>query len=166
MLRYNFYPKNPELVVLDTGMVTQMPVSDRDDLKNFFVGLTTQNGALMGRSIVRLSEGCKADGKFIDSVEELFRGVSAADVRDNSERIIADMYRCLREFKVTLKREVSVVVVSTMILEGWACDLDPDVRIIPEIQRSLDKGTGSMWGMLCGLPEELQMTQMGACWAY
>lgn len=133
MLRYNFYPKNPELVVLDTGMVTQMEQGDRDDLKNFFVGLTSRNGALMARSIVKLSEGCKDEVKFIDSVDGLFQGVSAADVRDNSERIIADMYGCLRDFKVTLKREVSVVVVSTMILEGWACDLDPDVRIIPQI---------------------------------
>ena len=42
-----------------------------------------------------------------------------------------------------------------MVLEGWACRLDPDVHIIPEIARLLAGGTSTADALEVALPEEL-----------
>ena len=125
----------------------------------FFRNLTERDGAAIARSTLQLSEPdcCTDEGGFVEGMEGVFSGLSAEAMRCNTPQLIADMMQQLRKYHVTLKREVSVVVVSIMVLEGWACRLDPDIRIIPEIARMVGGRSHMVDAAGAALPIELQM---------
>ena len=51
----------PQLVLLDTGMIAELSALDRKHLISFFSALTRQDGEAMGRAVLKMSEAktCK-----------------------------------------------------------------------------------------------------------
>ena len=48
-----------------------------------------------------------------------------------------EMIDAIREHEVTLKAAVSTVVVTTLVLEGWSSQLDPELRIMDTLRELL-----------------------------
>ncbi|KAF8054611.1 ABC1 family protein [Scenedesmus sp. PABB004] len=111
-------PPTPQLVLLDTGMIAELSKADQTSVVQFFRALTKQDGGGIARSILAMSEmhTCPDPSAF---------------------EVLQDMIEQLRQHQVTLKATVSTVVVTTLVLEGWSRELNPDLHIMDTLRDML-----------------------------
>eukprot|EP00879_Flechtneria_rotunda_P001028 GHRR01001165.1.p1 GENE.GHRR01001165.1~~GHRR01001165.1.p1 ORF type:complete len:760 (+),score=252.82 GHRR01001165.1:251-2530(+) len=132
-------PPTPQLVLLDTGMAAELSVTDQRSVVQFFKALTQQNGEGIARSILLMSERhtCPDPERFVSAVRNMFDSLDPEVIRTRTSEVLQDMIEQLRQHQVTLKSTVSTVVVTTLVLEGWSRELNPDLRIMDTLRDML-----------------------------
>lgn len=130
----------PRLVLLDTGMAAELDQTDQRNMVRFFKALTKRDGEAIARSILTMSSsdahGADADG-FVAELRRMFEMLDPDTVRERTGDVLRDMIEAIREHGVVLKSEVSTVVVTTLVLEGWSTTLHPDLRILDTLRDML-----------------------------
>ncbi|GLC33812.1 hypothetical protein PLESTM_000122200 [Pleodorina starrii] len=141
--------RSPQIVLLDTGMIVELSGRDQAALMGFFRALTRMDGRGLAAEIVNMSvDGkCKDPAAFAAELDSLFRNMDREYLRRESQSVIRDLIERMRQHQVTLRSSVSTVVVTSLVLEGWSSQLDPDVRILDTMRDML----ASDWGERIGL---------------
>lgn len=132
-------PPQPQLVLLDTGMIAELSSNDQRSVVTFFRELTKQNGEGIARSILAMSEmhTCPDPERFVVCLRDMFNGLDPERIRTRTSEVLQDMIEQLRQHQVTLKATVSTVVVTTLVLEGWSKELNPDLHIMDALRDML-----------------------------
>lgn len=130
---------SPRLILLDTGMIAELNRDDRTNLIEFFRALTQQDGEHIARTILDLSEShtCKNPEAFVEDLRDMFDSLDPAYIQKYTSQVFKDMIETLRKHSVTLKSTVSTVVVTTLVLEGWSQQLNPDLHILDTMRDML-----------------------------
>lgn len=120
----------PTLVLLDCGMATELSERNQVNLVDFFRAVVSGDGQQVAKSMLTFSaeQRCKTPEEFIDAVAPTFRTAyeRAMDLTDSLHEVLEKV----RQHRVNVAGEVSSVIVTTMVLEGWSAQLDPDLDII------------------------------------
>ncbi|KAF8067109.1 ABC1 family protein [Scenedesmus sp. PABB004] len=132
-------PPTPQLVLLDTGMIAELSKADQTSVVQFFRALTKQDGGGIARSILAMSEmhTCPDPERFVSCLAAMFEGLDPEVIRTRTSEVLQDMIEQLRQHQVTLKATVSTVVVTTLVLEGWSRELNPDLHIMDTLRDML-----------------------------
>lgn len=101
--------------------------------------LTKQNGEGIARSILAMSEmhTCPDPERFVVCLRDMFNALDPERIRTRTSEVLQDMIEQLRQHQVTLKATVSTVVVTTLVLEGWSKELNPDLHIMDALRDML-----------------------------
>jgi predicted unusual protein kinase regulating ubiquinone biosynthesis (AarF/ABC1/UbiB family) len=132
-------PPTPQLVLLDTGMIAELSKSDQHSVVQFFKALTKQNGEAVARAVLSMSEmhTCPNPERFVGALRDMFDRLDPEVIRTRTSEVLQDMIEELRQHQVTLKSTVSTVVVTTLVLEGWSRELNPDLHIMDTLRDML-----------------------------
>lgn len=130
--------KNPEqikIVVLDSGMVATLTHHDFRNLHDTFKAVIKGNGREVGQLFLERSpmSHCKDPERFINEIEEIVTEARKERVTfDNTEvaQLLMRVFNTLRDNKVKLDANFAAVILSIMVIEGLARQLDPDMDLI------------------------------------
>ncbi|KAG2497982.1 hypothetical protein HYH03_004241 [Edaphochlamys debaryana] len=138
-LRSWLVERQPQIVLLDTGMIVTLSEEDQSSLLGFFRALTRMDGRKLAAEIVKMSvDGrCKDPAIFAAELESMFATMDREYLRIESQAVMRDIIERMRQHEVTLRSSVSTVVVTSLVLEGWSSKLDPDVRILETMRDML-----------------------------
>lgn len=126
----------PQLVLLDTGMIAELSSTDQKNVVAFFKALTSRDGERLAHAILDMSERhtCPEPAAFIDDLKAMFDRLDPDTIRQCTSDVLRDMIETIRQHQVTLKSTVSTVVVTTLVLEGWSSRLHPDLSILDTLR--------------------------------
>ena len=124
----------PEIVILDTGLATELTPNQQASLAEFFQAIIDWDGVGVAEKIISFSsnlspkldlEGFKRDisnavGRFAESTPRAGDCMSA-------------IFETVQHHHVTIDPNVMVAVVTVMVLEGWQFRLDPTINILDYI---------------------------------
>lgn len=129
----------PQLVLLDTGMIAELSASDQRSVVDFFRALTRRDGERLANAILDMSERhtCPEPAAFVGALRDMFDALDPETIRGRTSDVLRDMIEELRRHQVTLKSTVSTVVVTTLVLEGWSSRLHPDLSIMDTLKEVL-----------------------------
>ena len=129
----------PQLVLLDTGMIAELSAQDQRSVVDFFRALTRRDGERLARAVLDMSERhtCSEPAAFVAALRDMFDSLDADALRERTSDVLRDMIEELRRHQVTLKSTVSTVVVTTLVLEGWSSRLHPDLSIMDTLKEVL-----------------------------
>eukprot|EP00878_Enallax_costatus_P020859 GHUV01022068.1.p2 GENE.GHUV01022068.1~~GHUV01022068.1.p2 ORF type:complete len:111 (+),score=37.55 GHUV01022068.1:507-839(+) len=80
---------------------------------------------------------CPNPDGFVRSLSDMFNNLDPEKIRTRTSEVLQDMIEELRQHQVTLKSTVSTVVVTTLVLEGWSKELNPDLHIMDTLRDML-----------------------------
>ena len=149
----------PNIVLLDVGMAAEMLQEDRSTLGKLFLGTVELNGPMVGEATLELggsrgpfrslasdlpvagavsefspAEVAEKTAAFQKDVNLLFESLKEFDRTFNRlpppAECMYDLLEIVRQHHVSIKNEISIVIATTFVLEGWATRMDPDLQII------------------------------------
>lgn len=138
---------HPQVVFLDTGMVTQLSRRDRKNFDDLFLALVIRgDGQLAGRLLIERSPASRASvingdefcRKFDGLVRPLFQrgGVGNLDLRRFTVApLLIEVFDLVREHRIRLDGSFTNLVMSFMCMEGLGKQLAPDFNLIPMLVR-------------------------------
>ncbi len=158
----------PEIIILDTGLATELTPHHQASLAEFFQSIIDWDGVGVANNIISFSSNLSPT---LDT-EGFRRDISAAvsQFSESSPRAgdcMNAIFETVQKYHVTIDPNVMVAVVTVMVLEGWQFRLDPSINImdhIAEVMRSsfrkhqrltmVDHALRDMWAPFsepCGL---------------
>lgn len=167
-------PARPEIVILDTGLATELTPHHQASLAEFFQAIISWDGPGVANKIISFSSNISPT---LD-MEAFKRDVAAAVTKfsESTPRAgdcMTAIFKTVQEHHVTIDPNVMVAVVTVMVLEGWQFRLDPSVNIldyISEVLRSsirkqqrltiVDFALRDMWAPFSE-PNELRLDRSG-----
>eukprot|EP00963_Diacronema_lutheri_P008351 scaffold741_cov336-Pavlova_lutheri.AAC.62 len=131
----------PHVVLLDVGMTAELSNKDQINLHGFFESVLELDGESAAKYILAMSpwQGCPDPEGFKNEVGTLFKSfdnMMSSGVTDVS-LCMNTVLDSVRKYQVNIQGNILSVVVTTLVLEGWATKLDPDVSIISTIRQTL-----------------------------
>ena len=100
----------PRLVLLDTGMIAELTPADQQAVVRFFQAITRQDGEVVARTILAMSEeraaGCADPAAFVADMKRLFDSLDSETIRLYTSQVLRDMIETVRQHGVTLKSTV------------------------------------------------------------
>ncbi|OWM85121.1 hypothetical protein CDL15_Pgr027908 [Punica granatum] len=130
----------PHVVFLDVGMTAELSKSDRINLLEFFKAVARRDGRTAAECTLRLSkrQNCPDPKAFIEEVEEAFSfwGTPEGDLVHPAE-CMQELLEKVRHHKVNVDGNVTTVMVTTLVLEGWQRKLDPGYNVMETLQTLL-----------------------------
>jgi aarF domain-containing kinase len=149
----------PNIVLLDVGMAAEMLQEDRSTLGKLFLGTVELDGPMVGEATLELggsrgpfrslasdlpvagavsefspAEVAEKTAAFQKDVNLLFDSLKEFDRTFNRlpppAECMYDLLEIVRQHHVSIKNEISIVIATTFVLEGWATRMDPDLQII------------------------------------
>uniref|UniRef100_A0A7S3XDT7 ABC1 atypical kinase-like domain-containing protein n=1 Tax=Picocystis salinarum TaxID=88271 RepID=A0A7S3XDT7_9CHLO len=131
----------PHVVLLDVGMTAELSNTDQMNLHGFFESVLELDGESAAKYILAMSpwQGCPDPEGFKSEVGSLFKSfdnMMSSGVTDVS-LCMNTVLDSVRKYHVNIQGNILSVVVTTLVLEGWATKLDPDVSIITTIRQTL-----------------------------
>ncbi|KAI7743881.1 hypothetical protein M8C21_004864, partial [Ambrosia artemisiifolia] len=140
--RKGIFKSKPHLIFLDVGMTAELSNSDRFNLLEFFKAVARRDGATAAKCTLRLSkqQNCPNPQAFIKEVKESFDfwGTPEGDIVHPADAM-HQLLEQVRRHRVNVDGNVSTVMVTTLVLEGWQRKLDPDYDIMHTLQTLLLK---------------------------
>ncbi|KAF5804240.1 putative ABC-type Cd(2+) transporter [Helianthus annuus] len=140
--RKRIFKSKPHLIFLDVGMTAELSYSDRINLLEFFKAVARRDGATAAKCTLRLSkqQNCPNPQAFIKEVKESFDfwGTPEGDIVHPADAM-HQLLEQVRRHRVNVDGNVSTVMVTTLVLEGWQRKLDPDYDIMNTLQTLLLK---------------------------
>jgi len=168
-------PSKPEIVILDTGLATELTPAHQASLAEFFQAIINWDGASVARNIIAFSSNLQPSfdpESFTSDVTTAVRHFQDSTPRAGD--CMAAIFETVQRHHVTLDPNVMVAVVTVMVLEGWQFRLDPSINIldyIGDVMRSsfrkhqrltvMDFGLRDMWAPFSE-PNALTMDRSGA----
>jgi aarF domain-containing kinase len=150
----------PEIVLLDTGLVTQLDDENRRNFIDLFSAVAEFDGLKAGRLMV---ERCKSPEQVVDDetfalkIQNLVLSVksrtfSLAQIRISD--ILSEVLAAVRTHHVRLEGDFVNTVLSILLLEGIGRQLDPDMDLFKgalPILRQLGKQVGTSTSLTEGV---------------
>ncbi|ESQ29272.1 hypothetical protein EUTSA_v10023346mg [Eutrema salsugineum] len=137
-----FKSKKPHIVFLDVGMTAELSKTDRDNLLGFFKAVARRDGRTAAERTLKLSrqQNCPNPLAFVEEVEEAFRfwGTPEGDLVHPAD-CMHELFEKMRRHRVNIDGNVSTVMFTTLVLEGWQRKLDPGYDIMRTLQAMLLK---------------------------
>ncbi|KAL1191687.1 Protein ACTIVITY OF BC1 COMPLEX KINASE 8 [Cardamine amara subsp. amara] len=137
-----FRSKKPHIVFLDVGMTAELSKVDRDNLLGFFKAVARRDGKTAAERTLKLSkqQNCPNPQAFIEEVEEAFTfwGTEEGDVVHPAD-CMHELFEKMRRHRVNIDGNVSTVMFTTLVLEGWQRKLDPGYDVMRTLQTMLLK---------------------------
>ena len=168
-------PSVPEIVILDTGLATELTPAHQASLAEFFQAIINWDGASVARNIIAFSSNLQPSFDPVAFTSDVTTAVR--HFQDSTPRAgdcMAAIFETVQRHHVTLDPNVMVAVVTVMVLEGWQFRLDPSINIldyIGDVMRSsfrkhqrltvMDFGLRDMWAPFSE-PNALTMDRSGA----
>lgn len=124
-----FVQPDGSIALIDFGMVGQISEELRDQFADFLIAFALQNPDALADALVRVSvrKGTVDRDEFRQAVASfigLYADRSLGDV--GFGRMAAELLRVLREQRLQMPREVSLIFKVLMMIEGIGVQLDPD----------------------------------------
>ena len=124
----------PEIVILDTGLATELTPVQQASLAEFFQAIISWDGLGVAEKIISFSSNVSPT---LD-VEGFKRDISNAVNRfsESTPRAgdcMSAIFETVQRYHVTIDPNVMVAVVTVMVLEGWQFRLDPTINILDYI---------------------------------
>jgi len=131
------------VAMLDAGMAVSLSDSERLNMIRFFGACTRLDGFDAADAVVGL--GAQSPGPAQRRRERAFRAAVGAyygsltddDLKYRSSEILSKTMDLMRVHRVNISGEVSTILVQLFVLEGWASQLDRDVRIMEMVKRMM-----------------------------
>ena len=168
-------PSKPEIVILDTGLATELTPAHQASLAEFFQAIINWDGANVAKNIIAFSSNLQPS--FDSAVFTKDVTTAVRHFQDSTPRAgdcMAAIFETVQRHHVTIDPNVMVAVVTVMVLEGWQFRLDPSINIldyIGDVMRSsfrkhqrltvMDFGLRDMWAPFSE-PNALTMDRSGA----
>ncbi|KFK40682.1 hypothetical protein AALP_AA2G027600 [Arabis alpina] len=137
-----FRSKKPHIIFLDVGMTAELSKVDRDNLLGFFKAVAGRDGRSAAERTLKLSrkQNCPDPQAFIKEVEEAFIywGTPEGDLIHPAD-CMHELFEKMRRHRVNIDGNVSTVMFTTLVLEGWQRKLDPGYDIMRTLQTMLLK---------------------------
>ena len=165
----------PEIVILDTGLATELTPAHQASLAEFFQAIINWDGANVAKNIIAFSSNLQPS--FDSAVFTKDVTTAVRHFQDSTPRAgdcMAAIFETVQRHHVTIDPNVMVAVVTVMVLEGWQFRLDPSINIldyIGAVMRSsfrkhqrltvMDFGLRDMWAPFSE-PNALTMDRSGA----
>ena len=136
-------PPPPHLVLLDVGMAAELAPRDQRSLLRFFKALALRDGRGVGGAVLDFATAAslpaspEAAEPFLSELGALFDSLTAEEVRERTPEVFGKVLSAVREHGVAIRADVSSVVASALVLEGWSSALDPDIRILEKVKAAL-----------------------------
>ena len=74
---------------------------------------------------------------FLAELGALFDSLTPEEIRERTPEVFNRVLAAVREHGVSIRADVSSVVASALVLEGWSSALDPDIRILERVKAAL-----------------------------
>ena len=168
-------PSKPEIVILETGLATELTPAHQASLAEFFQAIINWDGANVAKNIIAFSSNLQPS--FDSAVFTKDVTTAVRHFQDSTPRAgdcMAAIFETVQRHHVTIDPNVMVAVVTVMVLEGWQFRLDPSINIldyIGDVMRSsfrkhqrltvMDFGLRDMWAPFSE-PNALTMDRNGA----
>ncbi|XP_028788224.1 uncharacterized aarF domain-containing protein kinase 2-like isoform X2 [Neltuma alba] len=135
--RRRLFKSRPHVVFLDVGMIAELSGSDRVNLVEFFKAVACRDGQTAAECALRLSkqQSCPNPKAFIEEVDEAFAfwGTPEGDLVHPAE-CVEQLLEKVRRHRVNIDGNVSTVIVTILVLEGWQRKLDPGYDVMETLQ--------------------------------
>lgn len=133
----------PRMVLLDAGMATRLSPLDQINMVGLFESFARLDGRCLADWVLKFAgeaQTCPDPEGFKSSVETSFKqlksqNVFSSDDTSSGAEALAKVLHIVREYQVTLPGHIASTVVTTLVLEGWSHDLDPNHSTLQEIKR-------------------------------
>lgn len=134
-----------KLAIIDVGMTVSLQRQHFYALLQLYDGIGRLDGPSIGESMVKLryheSRVRELDlDAFRRDIENLFEGMDRQQFRNQTQEVCNCVLETMRRHRVTMDAAASVVLLTTLALEGWATKLDPDIRILEKICALIPRG--------------------------
>lgn len=133
----------PQLVVLDTGIVSSLSAVDRQNLIAVFTAIVTNDFSEVGRLFLERSDHrCQDPEAFIADMGSLVASLRADQLslaRVDVSELLRQLFDTLLRHKVKLDASFSSVILAIMVLEGLGRSLDPDIDLVSKAKPYLLK---------------------------
>ncbi|CAE5962491.1 unnamed protein product [Arabidopsis arenosa] len=137
-----FRSRKPHIVFLDVGMTAELSKIDRDNLLGFFKAVARRDGRTAAERTLKLSkqQNCPNPQAFIKEVEDAFTfwGTEEGDLVHPAD-CMHELFEKMRRHRVNIDGNVSTVMFTTLVLEGWQRKLDPGYDVMRTLQTMLLK---------------------------
>ena len=136
-------PPPPHLVLLDVGMAAELAPRDQRSLLRFFKALASRDGRGVGGAVLDFATAASAPASpeeaepFLAELGALFESLTPEEIRERTPEVFNRVLSAVREHGVSIHADVSSVVASALVLEGWSSALDPDIRILERVKAAL-----------------------------
>ncbi|GAU28747.1 hypothetical protein TSUD_372560 [Trifolium subterraneum] len=136
------FKSKPHVVFLDVGMTTELSKRERECLLEFFKAVALQDGRSVAECTLRLSkqQNCPDPKSFIEEVDKSFKlwRSSEGETVHSGDRM-QQLLEHVRKCKVNIDGNITAVIVTTLVLEGWQRRLDPDYDMLNALHTLLFK---------------------------
>ena len=127
----------PQLIVLDVGMTTELKKDDSMNVLSFFQAITQQDGDSLAKCVLLLSaNGCENPKAFRSEMAARFQCYQRAKNNANLSECMTDLLNIVRKHRVSFNGDVFNVIMTTVVLEGWSCKLNPNISLISMIKKA------------------------------
>jgi len=169
-----FYLPGNRIAFIDFGMVGRLSEQRREQLLELLLGLVQQEAKRVADVLLAWTENGMVDPEGmlgeIEAFVEQYRGLPLRQLRLGS--LLSDLAGILRQHRVMLPADLSLLIKAFVSLEGMGRELDPDFDMageaLPLLQQALREhyapaallrrsvgGLREMAVLLAGLPQDL-----------
>ena len=149
----------PHITLLDTGMSTSLAAQDRKTLYDFFESISALDGAYVAETSLKMStkpldaQSFPSKPQFVHEIEELFKDfrayMAANDDLPPAADCMVSLLDIFRKHRVGMKSELSVVIATVFMMEGWASQLDPDLKVMKTMRNFSNYNFATSFTTLC-----------------
>mmetsp|Transcript_48047 Transcript_48047/g.153990 ORF Transcript_48047/g.153990 Transcript_48047/m.153990 type:complete len:650 (+) Transcript_48047:195-2144(+) len=138
-------PQLPRIVLLDVGMTAELSDEDKVNVVEFFKGVVVMDGKKVAESVLKFTndnnpQTCVNPQGFVDDLTSMFRKMDSFGRGElAATEAINDVMDAVRKYNVSVSGDVTAVVVTTCVLEGWASQLDATMNIMDQLKTMCDK---------------------------
>ncbi|EEF36621.1 ATATH8, putative [Ricinus communis] len=136
------FGSRPQVVFLDVGMTAELSKRDRRNVLEFFKAVALLDGRTAAECILRLAkqQNCPNPKAFIEEVEKCYNSWNSPDnISVHPAECMQQLLEHVRRHKVNIDGYVCIVMVTTLVLEGWQRKLDPEYDVMHTLQSLLFK---------------------------
>ena len=124
----------PEIVILDTGLATELTPHQQASLAEFFQAIINWDGAGVAEKIISFSSNLSPNLDLNGFNMDIAAAVATfSESTPRAGDCMAAIFETVQHHHVTIDPNVMVAVVTVMVLEGWQFRLDPTINILDYI---------------------------------
>lgn len=125
----------PQIVVLDCGMVAELPPHHRRNFTEFFAAIAAGNGPLAAELMIIHAEdhACPDPEKFKSEMGALLLDARSRPIQEiEVAAILSRILALVRKHRIKIESAFTAVNVGIMVLEGVGRQLDPTLDLVRE----------------------------------
>ena len=124
----------PEIVILDTGLATELTPHQQASLAEFFQAIIDWDGVGVAEKIISFSSNLSPKLDLEGFKRDISRAVGRfSESTPRAGDCMSAIFETVQHHHVTIDPNVMVAVVTVMVLEGWQFRLDPTINILDYI---------------------------------